>query len=130
MTLIASLPARLGAISYVVWAILHLIAAKAVYQLGVHVGSTMVGGRLLQDAWNLAAFSVAGAGTAIGLNWRNNVWGYWINLAVISVADLGFILFVLIPGYIPLWPGVAGPVFWALGLILTSYGRLTRNNAI
>lgn len=89
----------------------------------------MVGGRLLQDAWNLAAFSVAGAGIAISLNWRNSIWGYWINLSVISVADVGFILFVLVPGYMPLWPGIVGPMFWALGLILTSYGRLARSSA-
>jgi hypothetical protein len=34
------------------------------------------------------------------LNWRNSTWGYWINAGVISVADLGFVSFVLIPGHI------------------------------
>jgi hypothetical protein len=27
----------------------------------------------------------------------------------------GLIFFVLIPGYMPLWPGLAGPVLWILG---------------
>ena len=119
-----SMQARLGAISYVLWAQLHLVAAASVYKLGLHAGATMVGGRLLQSAFNLAAFSVFGAGVAIGLNWRNSAWGFWINLAMIGVADVGFILFVLVPGYLPLWPGLAGPILWILGLVLTSVGRL------
>jgi hypothetical protein len=66
---------------------------------------------------------VAGLVTALTLNWRNSPWGYWINLALIGVADIGFIVFVLLPGYIPLWPGLIGPIFWLLGLGLTTLGH-------
>lgn len=118
--------ARLGAASYVIWSILHLLAAYAVYKLAVGVPVSMVQGRLLQDAFNLLAFSVAGAGTSIVLNWRNDPWGYWINVGIISVADLGFVFFVLIPGHMPLWPGVIGPAFWLAGLILTTLGITAR----
>ena len=118
-----SLPVRLDAISYAIWALLHLQAAWAVYQLGHRVDPSMVQARLFQDAWNLACFSVAGLGTALALNWRNDRRGYWINLAVISVADVGFIIFVLLPGYLPPWPGLLGPIFWLLGLALTTLGR-------
>jgi CHASE2 domain-containing sensor protein len=82
----------------------------------------MVQGRLFQDAWNLACFSAAGIGVALTLNWRNNRWGYWINLAVIGVADIGFIIFVLVPGYVPPWPGLLGPFVWLVGLALTTIG--------
>jgi hypothetical protein len=58
------------------------------------------------------------------MNWRNDGYGYWINLAIIGVADIGFIAFVLIPGYLPIWPGLAGPLFWIVGLLLTSAARL------
>ena len=119
--------ARWGAASYVIWSILHLRAAYAVYKLAVGVPVSMVQGRLLQDAFNLLAFSVAGAGTSIVLNWRNDTWGYWINAGIISVADLGFVFFVLIPGHMPLWPGVIGPVFWLVGLILTTRGITARD---
>ncbi len=117
------LPARLGALSYAIWALLHLQAAWAVYQLGHQVDPSMVQARLFQNAWNLASFSVAGLGTALALNWRNDRWEYWINLAVISVADIGFIIFVLVPGYLPPWPGLLGPIFWLLGLALTTVGH-------
>jgi hypothetical protein len=115
--------ARLGAVCYAVWAILHLQAAWSVYGLGHSTGFSMEQGRLLQDAWNLAAFSFFGFCVAVRLNWRNDVWGYWINLGIISVADLGFIFFVLIPGHIPLWPGIAGPALWLAGLVSTTIGR-------
>jgi hypothetical protein len=54
------------------------------------------------------------------LNIRNNAWGYWINLGVLTLADTGLIFFILVPGYMPLWPGVAGPVLWILGWIFTT----------
>lgn len=128
MTSRALVFARLGAASYVIWSILHLRAAYAVYKLAVGVPVSMVQGRLLQDAFNLLAFSVAGAGTSIALNWRNDTWGYWINVGIIGVADLGFVFFVLIPGHMPIWPGVIGPVFWLAGLILTTLGITARHS--
>ena len=76
---------------------------------------------MLQDAWNLLAFAVAALALAVSLNWRGHRWGFWINLGVISVADLGFVLFVLLPGYAPLWPGVLGPVFWIAGAAMTAW---------
>jgi len=118
----APLAAKLGAAIYVVWALLHLQAAWAVYQLGRRVAPSMVQARLFQDAWNLACFSAAAIGVALTLNWRNNRWGYWINLAVIGVADIGFIIFVLLPGYLPPWPGLLGPLVWLVGLALTTIG--------
>ncbi len=81
--------ARAGALSYVVWALLHFQAAWAVYRLGQAMPYSMEQGRVLQDAWNLACFSVAALGVALVLNWRNDRWGYWINLAVVGVADVG-----------------------------------------
>jgi len=42
------------------------------------------------------------------LNRRNSVWGYWINLANVGIADTGFIFFILVPGYMPVWPSILG----------------------
>lgn len=64
----------------------------------------------IPDVEILACFTVSGLATALALNWRNVRWGYWINLAVVSVADIGFIIFILLPGYLPPWPGSLGPI--------------------
>ena len=71
-------------------------------------------GRLLQSAWNLIAFAVASIVVGLALNWTGDEIGYWVNLSIISVTDIGFILFVLVPGYVPIIPGIAGPVLGIL----------------
>ena len=71
-------------------------------------------------------FSIIAISVAATLNWRNNVWGYWINFATVGIADTGFIFFVLVPGYTPVWPSVLGPVFWVLATIFSTIALLTR----
>lgn len=115
-----SMIAKAGAIAYIIWALLHFQAAWSVYQLGQSMPDDMARGRVLQDAWNLLWFSIIAILAAIGLNWRNDIRGWWVNFGVVSVADLGFIFFVLIPGYVPIWPGMAGPLFWLVGLALST----------
>ncbi len=113
-------PSVVGAILYALWGCLHLQAAYAVYNVGAALEPGMAQGRVFQDSWNLLFFGVTAIIVALTLNIRNNAWGYWINLGVLALADTGLILFVLVPGYMPLWPGLAGPVLWVLGWIFTT----------
>jgi hypothetical protein len=117
---------RIGAILYIIWACLHLMAAHSVYVLGRSLESSMLQGRIFQAAWNLLFFSIAAIGVAVALNWRNSTWGFWINFAVVGVADVGFIFFVLAPGYMPIWPGLLGPVVWVLATIFSAIALVTR----
>jgi hypothetical protein len=117
-----------GAICYAIWGCLHLQAAYAVYHVGAALEPGMVQGRVFQDAWNLLFFGVTAIAVALTLNIRNNAWGYWINLGILALADTGLIIFVLIPGYMPLWPGLAGPILWVLGWALTTLAYLRRGN--
>jgi hypothetical protein len=113
---------RIGAFFYGLWGLLHLAAALSGVQLAMSQSDGLVQGRLLQNAWNLGVFSLIAIGVAVFLNWRNSRTGYWANLIIVSAADIGFVLFVLVPGLIPLWPGILGPVFWLLGLAFTTLG--------
>lgn len=113
-----------GCSCYVLWGCLHIRAAHVVYQLGAALGPGMVRGRVLQDSLNLLFFGITAVGIALTLNLRNNAWGYWINLGVLTLADGGLILFVLIPGYLPLWPGIAGPALWVAGGAFTTLAYL------
>jgi hypothetical protein len=118
-----------GAICYVLWGCLHLWAAYAVYQVGAAVVPGMVRGRVFQNSWNLLFFGVTAIIIALTLNVRNSAWGYWINFGILAVADTGLILFVIIPGYMPLWPGLAGPVLWVLGGMLTTLAYFRSDSA-
>jgi hypothetical protein len=117
-----------GAICYALWGCLHLQAAYAVYHVGVALEPGMVQGRVFQDAWNLLFFGVTAIAVALTLNIRNSAWGYWINLGILALADTGLIIFVLVPGYMPLWPGLAGPILWVLGWAFTTLAYLRRGN--
>jgi hypothetical protein len=118
--------ARAGAITYVVWGVLHLWAAVTVFDLGGTIGPGMVRGRVYQDAWNLFFFGVSAIAIAATLNWRNSRIGYWINLGVLGVADAGLVLFVVIPGYMPPGPGLIGPILWIIGLTFTTIALRAR----
>jgi hypothetical protein len=116
--------ARIGALFYVAWGLLHLYAALQVYKLGSRQAAGMVGGRIYQSAWNLAFFAVAVAVVAVVYNWFNGPLGFWLNLMLTSVTDIGFLLFVIAPGYLPLWPGLLGPALWVAGVLFSTAGFL------
>ena len=115
---------QIGALLYLAWGLLHLQAAYRVYRLGASQPAGMVRGRLLQNAWNLAYFAVFVAVVAVLLNWQNSSWGYWLNLITASATDIGFIIFILAPRYLPAWPGWLGPILWVLAAIFSTYGLL------
>ena len=118
-----------GAICYAAWGCLHLMAGYNVYLVGTSIGPGMAQGRIFQDAWNLFFFGLTAIGVALTLNIRNSKPGYWINLGVLALADTGLIFFVVIPGYMPLWPGIAGPVLWVFGFLFTTLAYL-RHDAV
>jgi len=113
---------RIGAFFYALWGALHLAAAAEGYRLAMSVDAGVIQGRLLQNAWNLAIFAIVALVVAIAMNWRNSRTGYWINLIAVSAADIGFVVLIIIPGYIDLFPGILGPVFWILGAIFSTLG--------
>lgn len=57
-------------------------------------------------------------------NWQNSRLGYWLNLILVSGADLGFIFASVLPRYNTLLDGLAGPVLWLLAVIFSTLGIL------
>jgi hypothetical protein len=115
---------KIGAALYVCWGLLHFTAAFGVYNLAQTSAGTIIQGRLLQAAFYLAAFAAAAIAFAVTLNWRNDRLGFWANGVMVGIADIPFILFVLIPSYAPWWPGSLGPLFWVAAFLLTALGRV------
>jgi hypothetical protein len=126
---IAKWAARIGAVFYVLWGVFHLVAASSVYDLAQQ-STGMARGRLLQDAFYVLFFAVAGILTAAILNWRNDKQGYWMNGTLLGIADIPFVLFVLVPGLVPWWPGLAGPLLWLVAFVLTSVARFSADSRV
>ncbi len=114
--------AKIGAGLYVIWGLLHIQAAYEAFILGTTINQGIIQGKIFQDAWNLLFFALFSIVIASRFNWKNSVLGYWLNLAVVSMADIGFVVFVLIPGNVTFFPGVLGPVFWIAAAIFSSIG--------
>jgi hypothetical protein len=116
--------AKLGAVLYVCWGLLHFTAAYGVFKLAQNSPAIMAQGRLIQTAFYLAAFAMAAIIFAITLNWRNDRFGFWVNAVMVGIADIPFILFVLVPGYAPWWPGLLGPILWIAAFLFTALARM------
>lgn len=119
--------ALLGTLFYLVWGALHIQAGIAVARLGIGIHhSTMIQGRIYQDSWTL--FFAAGIVMLVALisNWNGWTTSYWINLGVAGVTDIGFIIFIIVPGYAPLWPGLQGPVAWSVATLFWTWSYLLR----
>lgn len=134
---------RLGAVFYILWGVMHAIFGIQILILNMG-GSTydvvqsiyldagpvptpretgsVIEAIMNQHAWNLLWFGVFSAVVGALYNWRNSKAGYWSNLAVVSLADIGFIGFVLIPGYVSLMVGIWGPLLWVLAVIFSTIG--------
>lgn len=116
---------RIGAIFYGLWGVLHLLAALDSLNATLAMDAGIVQGRLFQLTWYLAFFALVAILVAAFGNWRNSRSAYWLNLIAISAADIPFLLFLLLPGYVPLWPGLLGPILWGLAVLFSTIGRFS-----
>jgi len=113
---------KLGSSFYVLWGALHIVVAGKVYTMAQGMDAGIVQGRIFQDAWSLLFFAAFAIIIGLFFNWKNDRLGYWLNLIVVSVTDIGYIFFILVPGYVPIIPGVIGPVLWILAVVFSTIG--------
>jgi hypothetical protein len=116
---------RVGTVFYVLWGLLHMVAAFQVFRLGRGQTSGMIQGRLYQNAWNLACIALAVIVIAIVYNWNNSLFGYWLNLVTTSITDIGFVLFIIVPRCLPLRLSIPGPALWILAAIASTVGTFS-----
>ena len=114
--------AKIGSVLYVLWGMLHLVAAYQEFFLGASLDPGPVKGKINQGAWDLLFIASASIVIAVIYNWKNEALGYWLNLLIVSIADIGFIIFVLAPRHVALIPGILGPLLWVLALVFSTIG--------
>ena len=140
-----------GAIFYILWGILHIgLGGLLLYRLGTHGGVAavsligtavppadlpqqlpgVVSGVIGQHGWNLILLGIFALVVGIAGNWRNSLLGYWLNLCVVSAADIGFIFAIVVPRYNTLFDGLAGPILWVSAAIFSTIGIVQRKRRV
>jgi len=120
---------KIGGTLYVLWGLLHILAGYRVYASASAIADPGVAARIAQGGWNLGLIAIFAILVGLKLNWNNDRLGYWLNLGVVSAADIGFIILVLVPGYIPLKVGLPGPILWLLAALFSTIGLKQKASA-
>ena len=116
--------ARIGAVLYVVWGLLHLGSGLLGIWLTGQPGTPDRAGGMAAMPTQASGLSEAGLGL-IRQHSHDIATGGAVAMAI-ALLDLGMIVFVLLPGHVPLLDGLIGPVLWLGGLALTTLARPAR----
>ncbi|WP_299730656.1 hypothetical protein [uncultured Tateyamaria sp.] len=124
--------AKIGAVGFGLWALLHIVGAGAIlaavmsggpeagyviYGVGEGALPAATGAILGYFAFLLLAIALVVGGIAARMNWNNSEAGLAINTGIVLVIEIGLILFLLIPGHLPFMQALPGFVFFAIGVI-------------
>ncbi|MCB1053190.1 MAG: hypothetical protein KDC71_21500 [Acidobacteria bacterium] len=134
--------ARIGAIFYALWGLLHIAGGLSLLHSAMAGSSAFLAaqsgnphlsnsGPMDASSWTFAffAFLLAGIGLisliiAITGNWKNYKSGYWVNFGLVFLADLGLVLFLVLPGVLTwsnAWPG---PLLFLPAFGFSTWARL------
>ena len=140
---------KIGAVFYALWGLLHIAGGGLMFlqESGANVlamvgtgnpaaipsdTSPLVDAVLTYHSFNLAWIGAFVLVVAVLLNWKNDRVGYWINLAVVSIVDLGLLFTTVLPGHMALGTAIPGIVLWIPALVFSSlaYMRAHRNQVL
>ncbi|MEM1284314.1 MAG: hypothetical protein AAGH43_02915 [Pseudomonadota bacterium] len=126
---------RIATVLWVIWGTVHVLAGFIVVTGDATAGvqaiadavdpttlvadyAPAVGGILNQHGWNLAWFGIA---TIIGgiFIWRGNMTAIWVTAMVGGLADLGYLIFVDLPGYVNFFPGTVMTIVSGSAIVLS-----------
>ena len=124
--------ARGGAVCFMLWGALHVIgggmillalqqgsaAGFAVYRAPDAVYPPLAGAILAYFAYGLVCIGAAVAAVAVLLNWKNSQPGLVANTALTGLTEAGLVLFLLIPGYVPLLQALPGLLLFGGAVVL------------
>jgi hypothetical protein len=133
LTRLVQASALAGAVFYLLWGLLHIQAGVTIASLGLGLHKPgMVQGRIYQDSFYTFYAAAALIGTVLVSVWQmpnSREWKfcYWLTLGIAAATDVSFIIFILVPGYMKLWPGIEGPAAWGIGWAFWTWSYVLRS---
>lgn len=135
MSTTQALALKIAAVLWVIWGLVHTFAGFIVLSSGAADGfsaiadavdpallagdyHSAVGGILNQHGWNLLWFGIV---TTIGgvLVWRQVMTAIWVTGLIGGLADLGYLLFVDLPGFVKFFPGTLMTIVSGSAILLS-----------
>ena len=136
---------KVASVLWVIWGAVHLLAGVIVLSSDASGGfaaiadaippetlaadyAPAVGGILNQHGWNLGWFGVA---TIIGAYfvWKANFTAIWVTAMVGGLADLGYLIYVDLPGYVNFFPGTVMTLVSGSAIALSFWVWLTERGS-
>lgn len=136
---------KLGAVAYLLWGAFHVfLGLGSLYILGVrgslaffavladalppeqlpHQAEPVVSGVIGFYAWTIASVGVSSMMVAVRLNWRNDRFGYWLNMVIAATLTAALFGAHVIPGHMKPGSATIGPSLFALSLVFSTVGIL------
>ena len=136
---------KAAAVLWVIWGLVHAFAGVVVLMSDASGGfqaiadavapetlahdyAPAVGGILNQHGWNLLWFGIATL-VGAGFIWRGNLTAIWVTGMVGGLADLGYLLFVDVPGYVNFFPGTVMTLVSGSAIVLSFWVWLTERRS-
>ena len=128
---------KIAAVLWVIWGLVHALAGTIVLSsdasgafaaIADAVDPALlaadyhgaVSGVVNQHGWNLGWFGIV---TIIGgvLIWRANMTAIWVTAMVGGLADLGYLMFLDLPGFVNFMPGTLMTIVSASAIVLSGW---------
>ena len=135
MTHAHNLVLRAAAILWVIWGLVHALAAGMIIPADPQAAISAIldgvdparlaaeypaelSGILSQHGWNLGWFGIA---TIVGgvFIWRASMTAIWVTALIGGLADVGYFVFVDLPGYNNFLPGTLMTIVSATAIVLS-----------
>lgn len=132
---------KIGAVAFALWGVVHILGAAAMLMTLSGDGGSAALAMLADSAtdlpgathpvvdalyafhsWNLMWIGALVLVIAIRRNWKNDMAGYWYNLAIVAAADAGLLFTLILPGHMSFAAGSPGLVLFAVALVFSSMG--------
>lgn len=136
---------RTAAVLWVIWGLVHMLAggmtilqapSQGFAAIADAVEPTLlvaeyhpaVGGLLNQHGFNLLWIGLATVVGAVFI-WRANMTAVWVTAMVGGLADVGYFIFVDLPGYVNFFPGTLMTLVSASAIVLSFWVWMPNRDA-
>lgn len=144
MTKQQSLALKIAAGLWVIWGLVHMLAGFMVILSDAATGFSAiadavdpaelsydyhpaVGGVLHQHGWNLLWGGAATMAGAVFI-WRKNLTAIWVTGMIGGLLDLGYLVFVDVPGFVHFIPGTLMTLISGSAIVLSFWVWLTNRH--